>query len=248
MIGDADPLQALRDALAWFPADLLIVATHPAGRSNWLATNLVERASRHFAGPILHVTVGRRGAGDGARGVTLDASPGGRRRRARRRRGGGARGSRSRRARPRRRGTTHETRIADVEMISMLILASASVSKMSAATPGWLRIPAPTTETFAISGSTLKPAASTVVGELAGGSARRARRARSGSVKRDVRVPLGRDVLDDHVDVDPGVRERPEDAAGDARLVGHADGWSPSPPRCRARRRRRLPVRARLPP
>ena len=58
MIGDADPLQALRDALAFFRPDLLIVATHPAGRSNWLATNLVERASRHFAGPILHVTVG----------------------------------------------------------------------------------------------------------------------------------------------------------------------------------------------
>jgi nucleotide-binding universal stress UspA family protein len=57
LIGDADPLQAMRDALAWFPADLLIVATHAAGRSNWLATNLVERASAHFAGPILHVTV-----------------------------------------------------------------------------------------------------------------------------------------------------------------------------------------------
>lgn len=56
-IGDADPLQALRDALAFFQADLLIVATHPAGRSNWLAESLVERASRHFAGPILHVTV-----------------------------------------------------------------------------------------------------------------------------------------------------------------------------------------------
>ena len=57
MIGDADPLQALRDALAWFRADLLIVATHPAGHSNWLATNLVERASRDYAGPILHVEV-----------------------------------------------------------------------------------------------------------------------------------------------------------------------------------------------
>ena len=57
MIGDADPLQALRDALAFFRPDLLIVATHPAGRSNWLATRLVERASRHFDGPILHVTV-----------------------------------------------------------------------------------------------------------------------------------------------------------------------------------------------
>jgi hypothetical protein len=56
-IGDADPLLALRDALAFFRADLLIVATLPAGRSNWLASNLVERASHHFAGPILHVTV-----------------------------------------------------------------------------------------------------------------------------------------------------------------------------------------------
>jgi nucleotide-binding universal stress UspA family protein len=62
MIGDADPLQALRDALAFFPADLVIIATHPPGRSNWLATDLVERASRHFAGPILHVTVNRQAA------------------------------------------------------------------------------------------------------------------------------------------------------------------------------------------
>jgi hypothetical protein len=57
MIGDADPLQALRDALSFFRADLVVIATHPAGRSNWLAANLVERASRHFDGPILHVTV-----------------------------------------------------------------------------------------------------------------------------------------------------------------------------------------------
>ena len=56
-IGDADPIQALRDALAFFPADVVIVSTHPAGRSNWLADRVVERASRHFAGPILHVTV-----------------------------------------------------------------------------------------------------------------------------------------------------------------------------------------------
>ena len=59
MIGDGDPLLAMRDALSWFPADLVIVATHPAGRSNWLATSLVERAAVHFAGPIMHVTVDR---------------------------------------------------------------------------------------------------------------------------------------------------------------------------------------------
>ena len=57
MLGDPDPVQALRDALTFFQPDVLIVATHPRGRSNWLATNLVERASEHFAGPILHVTV-----------------------------------------------------------------------------------------------------------------------------------------------------------------------------------------------
>jgi hypothetical protein len=56
-IGDADPLQAFRDALAFFPADTVIVASDSRPRSNWLARDLVERASRYFAGPILHVTV-----------------------------------------------------------------------------------------------------------------------------------------------------------------------------------------------
>ena len=44
-----------------------------------------------------------------------------------------------------------------------------------------------------------------------------------GEREADVGVPLGAGVLDDHVDVDAGVRERPEDARRDARLVGHAD-------------------------
>jgi hypothetical protein len=57
MIGDADPLQALRDTLAFFDPDLLVIATHPAGRSNWLADDLVGRASGYYAGPILHVAV-----------------------------------------------------------------------------------------------------------------------------------------------------------------------------------------------
>jgi nucleotide-binding universal stress UspA family protein len=57
MIGDADPVQALRDALAFFDADVLVIATHPEGRSHWLADDLLGRARRHFGGPILHVTV-----------------------------------------------------------------------------------------------------------------------------------------------------------------------------------------------
>src|SRR5262249_1344474 len=39
----------------------------------------------------------------------------------------------------------------------------------------------------------------------------------------DVGASFGRAVLDDHVDVHADVRERPEDAAGDAGPVGHAE-------------------------
>src|SRR5205085_10887023 len=50
---------------------------------------------------------------------------------------------------PSARRITHEIRIGEVEIISMLIPSAASASNMSAATPGWLFIPAPTSETFA---------------------------------------------------------------------------------------------------
>ena len=56
-VGDADPLQALADGLHFFPADEIIIATHPEGRSHWLARGLVERAGSRFAQPILHVVV-----------------------------------------------------------------------------------------------------------------------------------------------------------------------------------------------
>ena len=52
-------------------------------------------------------------------------------------------------------------RIDEVEMISMLIPASASASNMSAATPGLLRIPAPTSDTLPMSASQVCPWAST---------------------------------------------------------------------------------------
>jgi hypothetical protein len=59
MVGDADPLQAAADALRVFPADELVVATHPEGRSNWLARGVVERARRRFGLPVVHVVVDR---------------------------------------------------------------------------------------------------------------------------------------------------------------------------------------------
>ena len=43
----------------------------------------------------------------------------------------------------------------------MFMPASASASNMSAATPGWLFMPAPISDTLAMSGSHVKPAAST---------------------------------------------------------------------------------------
>src|SRR4051812_33275672 len=56
-IGDSDPLQAIADALSVFPADEIIVATHPEARSHWLARDLVGRARARFTQPVLHIVV-----------------------------------------------------------------------------------------------------------------------------------------------------------------------------------------------
>src|SRR3954467_9204469 len=40
-IGDADPLEAIADALAVFEADELIISTHPERAPNWLARDVV---------------------------------------------------------------------------------------------------------------------------------------------------------------------------------------------------------------
>ena len=56
-VGDADPLQAMEDALRTFGADEIIISTHPEGRSNWLERGVVEHARERFAVPITHVVV-----------------------------------------------------------------------------------------------------------------------------------------------------------------------------------------------
>lgn len=56
-IGDADPIQAMEDALRLFPAHEAIISTHPPGRSNWLERGVVERARERFALPVSHVVV-----------------------------------------------------------------------------------------------------------------------------------------------------------------------------------------------
>ena len=56
-IGDGDPVQAIEDALRQFPADEVIVSTHPPGRSHWLEREVVERARERFPIPVTHVIV-----------------------------------------------------------------------------------------------------------------------------------------------------------------------------------------------
>jgi GABA permease len=57
-VGDHhDPNQAIEDALRLFPADELIVSTHPPDRSKWLERGVVERARREVPLPVTHVVV-----------------------------------------------------------------------------------------------------------------------------------------------------------------------------------------------
>jgi GABA permease len=56
-IGDSDPNVAIEDALRVFPADEIVISTHPPGRSRWLEQGVVERAREQIDLPISHVVV-----------------------------------------------------------------------------------------------------------------------------------------------------------------------------------------------
>jgi hypothetical protein len=56
-VGDADPVQAMEDALRLFGADEIIISTHPEGRSHWLERGVVTTARDRFDVPITHVVV-----------------------------------------------------------------------------------------------------------------------------------------------------------------------------------------------
>jgi len=56
-VGDADPLQAMDDALRTFGADEIVISTHPPGRSNWLEKGVIDRARERYPVPITHVVV-----------------------------------------------------------------------------------------------------------------------------------------------------------------------------------------------
>ena len=56
-IGDADPLQAMEDAMRTFGADEIVISTHPPGRSHWLEQGIVDGARQRFEVPVHHVVV-----------------------------------------------------------------------------------------------------------------------------------------------------------------------------------------------
>jgi GABA permease len=57
-IGDSDPNVAIEDALRVFPADEIVISTHPPQRSRWLEHGVVDRARAQIDLPISHVVVG----------------------------------------------------------------------------------------------------------------------------------------------------------------------------------------------
>lgn len=56
-IGDSDPNVAIEDALRLFPADEIVISTHPPDRSRWLEHGVVDRAREQIDLPITHVVV-----------------------------------------------------------------------------------------------------------------------------------------------------------------------------------------------
>jgi hypothetical protein len=56
-VGDSEPHVAIEDALREFPADEIVISTHPPDRSRWLEDGVVERARREIDLPVTHVVV-----------------------------------------------------------------------------------------------------------------------------------------------------------------------------------------------
>ena len=115
---------------------------------------------------------------------------------------------------------TTEMRISEVEIISMLTPASASASKKVAVTPGWSacpRRPGTSCRSGRRSAATSKPTSALTCASASMARGRRSSGQREGDVGQAGR---GRgDVLHDHVDVDLGVGDAPEDRGGLAGLV-----------------------------
>lgn len=56
-LGDADPVQALADALQAFPADEIVICLEEPERAHWLRKGVVERARERFQLPVTEIDV-----------------------------------------------------------------------------------------------------------------------------------------------------------------------------------------------
>ena len=60
-VGDEDPLQAVADALAVFPADALILALHTPDAANWRERGFVEKVRERFQLPVTEMLLDKEG-------------------------------------------------------------------------------------------------------------------------------------------------------------------------------------------
>nr|MDQ3823429.1 hypothetical protein [Actinomycetota bacterium] len=60
-IGDEDPLQAVADALATFPADALILAVHAPDVANWRERRFGEKVRERFGLPVTEMLLDAEG-------------------------------------------------------------------------------------------------------------------------------------------------------------------------------------------
>jgi hypothetical protein len=56
-LGDPDPYTAVMNALSFYKVDEIVISTHPATRSGWLRSDLIERVRRSTSVPVEHVIV-----------------------------------------------------------------------------------------------------------------------------------------------------------------------------------------------
>jgi GABA permease len=59
-LGDADPVQAIADALFGFPADEIVICLEEPERPHWLRKGVVERARERFQVPVTELDVAAR--------------------------------------------------------------------------------------------------------------------------------------------------------------------------------------------
>ena len=55
--GESDPLLALQDALQTYPADEIVLCTHPESGRNWQEEGVVDEARERFGKPVRQLVV-----------------------------------------------------------------------------------------------------------------------------------------------------------------------------------------------